>query len=43
MHMGPYWVMAQVGSVLFSIQKSRMSQPKLVYIDKLKLFMVNNL
>lgn len=30
--------MAQVGPVLFSIQKSKKSLPKLVYVDKLKPF-----
>ena len=33
---GPYQVMEQLSSVLYKIQKNPRSQPKIVYVDKLK-------
>jgi len=35
---GPYKILSQVGPVLYRIQRSARSLPKLVYVDKLKLF-----
>jgi hypothetical protein len=35
---GPYKVLDQVGPVLYRIQKSARAHPKIVYVDKLKLF-----
>ena len=35
---GPYKVLEQVGPVLYRVQKTKKSQPKLVYVDKLKRY-----
>ena len=39
---GPYRILEQVGPVLFRIQKSKRSQPRMAYIDKLKPYVGQN-